>query len=100
MEPCTICIVRSSMMDAYDIFVAGSRTEQPSTSAASAASDEVLWEYKWKEDDSELHGPFNSSQMLEWQEGGFFKDGALVRKVNAKDGKFYSSRRIDFDLYT
>jgi len=37
--------------------------------------------------------------MLEWTEEGFFDDGVLVRKVGAT-GQFYSSRRIDFDLYT
>lgn len=32
-------------------------------------SDEVMWEYRWKnEDDEEIHGPFSSTQMKEWAE--------------------------------
>ncbi|ELT91715.1 hypothetical protein CAPTEDRAFT_148353 [Capitella teleta] len=70
-------------------------------SDGASASDEIKWEYKWEDkEDDELHGPFTSAQMLEWQEAGFFKDGVLVRKVDAVDTKFYTSKRIDFDLYT
>ena len=29
--------------------------------------DTVMWEYKWKNaDESEIHGPFSSTQMAEW----------------------------------
>ena len=60
--------------------------------------DEVMWEYKWTDkDDEELHGPFNSSQMLAWSEDGFFKSGVLCRKVK-QGGQFYNSSRIDFEL--
>ncbi|XP_060079259.1 CD2 antigen cytoplasmic tail-binding protein 2-like [Ylistrum balloti] len=60
---------------------------------------EVMWEYKWEEQsDAELHGPFTSSQMLQWTEEDYFPDGVFVRKVNTD--KFYNSRRIDFELYT
>ncbi len=35
------------------------------------ASDEVAWQYKWKEDtDDKIHGPFTSQQMADWQEQG------------------------------
>ena len=70
------------------------------TSSLPSSSDEVKWEYKWEnKDDAELHGPFTSSQMLDWQEAGFFKDGVYVRKLTEKGSQFYSSLRIDFDLY-
>lgn len=62
---------------------------------------EVSWEYKWdNEEGAELHGPFNSTQMSEWVDSGYFPDGVWVRKIAAGDLQFYSSKRIDFDLYT
>ena len=34
--------------------------------------DEVMWEYKWENEEGvELHGPFSSTQMLEWTESGY-----------------------------
>ncbi|XP_064612880.1 CD2 antigen cytoplasmic tail-binding protein 2 homolog [Liolophura sinensis] len=63
-------------------------------------SSEVMWMYKWEErEDCELHGPFSSSQMLHWADEGYFGKGVLCKKVGS-DGQFYSSKRIDFDLYT
>lgn len=58
-----------------------------------------MWEYKWTQGDPELHGPFTSLQMMQWSDDGFFKDGVMCRKVK-KGGDFYSSKRIDFELYT
>ena len=59
----------------------------------------VKWEFKWEDtDDAELHGPFTSQEMLDWSEDGYFKEGVFVRKVDS-NAQFYSSRRIDFDLY-
>jgi len=62
---------------------------------------EEMWEYKWEDvTDAEIHGPFTSLQMLEWTEENYFPDGVFVRKTSsAPDGAFYSSRRIDFELY-
>jgi len=62
--------------------------------------DEVHWHYRWKdsEDEDEIHGPFNSTKMLQWQESGFFDKGVLVRKVGTTE--FLDGKRIDFDLYT
>lgn len=63
-------------------------------------SDEVMWEYKWEDkDDEEIHGPHTSSEMFTWTEDGYFKTGVYCRKVGT-DSQFYSSKRIDFDLYT
>lgn len=74
----------------------------PATSADAGVSveDEVMWEFKWKnEEDAELHGPHSSQKMLEWQESGFFAAGVWCRKVGTST-EFASSKRIDFDLYT
>lgn len=60
--------------------------------------DEVLWEYRWENKDSaELYGPFTSSQMQEWVDQGYFSDGVYCRRISG--GQFYSSHRLDFDLY-
>lgn len=65
---------------------------------SSLHSNEVCWMYKWRDDDTEVYGPYSSSQMLHWTNEGYFPDGILVRKANT-EGQFYSSKRIDFDLY-
>jgi len=64
---------------------------------ASVEMDEVMWEFKWKEDDSELHGPHSSQTMLDWQEAEYFSEGVKVRKVGGTE--YLDSKRIDFDLY-
>ncbi|KAL3856392.1 hypothetical protein ACJMK2_011159 [Sinanodonta woodiana] len=70
-----------------------------SQKATSTKTDTVKWEYKWENiADAEIHGPYDSSQMFDWTEDGYFPDGVFVRKVGS-DGQFYSSKRIDFDLY-
>lgn len=59
---------------------------------------ELLWEFKWKENDVNLQGPYNTKQMHKWSKSGYFKNGVYVRKVGDLTN-FYSSSRIDFDLY-
>ncbi|XP_071943903.1 CD2 antigen cytoplasmic tail-binding protein 2-like [Antedon mediterranea] len=62
--------------------------------------DEVYWEYRWEDKEgAAIHGPFTSTQMQEWVDKDYFPDGVLVRKVNS-GANFYTSKRIDFDLYT
>ncbi|XP_023296251.2 CD2 antigen cytoplasmic tail-binding protein 2 homolog [Lucilia cuprina] len=59
---------------------------------------ELLWEFKWNENDTTLQGPFNTKQMLKWSNDGYLKNGVYVRKVG-EQSNFYTSNRIDFDLY-
>ncbi|CAM4366856.1 hypothetical protein PO909_001562 [Leuciscus waleckii] len=67
----------------------------------SLVSDEVMWEYKWdNEENSELYGPFSSQQMQDWVDEGYFKDGVYCRKIDQGGAPFYNSKRIDFELYT
>jgi len=41
-------------------------------SSTAQSLEEVMWEYKWENEEGvELHGPFSSSQMLEWTESGY-----------------------------
>ncbi|PAA79451.1 hypothetical protein BOX15_Mlig019670g3 [Macrostomum lignano] len=65
----------------------------------------VFWYYRVSDDpNAELMGPFSSQRMLEWAESDTGWPGGhrtvFVRKRDAApDAPFYSSTRIDFDLY-
>ena len=62
--------------------------------------NEVKWEYKWENTDTaEINGPYTSLSMQQWVDEGKFPDGVFARKYGS-GGEFYSSKRIDFDLYT
>jgi CD2 antigen cytoplasmic tail-binding protein 2 len=58
----------------------------------------LMWEYKLTQDEGDtVHGPFTTEQMSKKAENGDFKENVFVRKIG--DERFYSSARIDFDLY-
>lgn len=62
-------------------------------------SDDMQWEFKWENDEkAEIHGPHSSSEMQNWVSQGYFESGVWVRRVG-QQGDFYTSRRIDFELY-
>jgi len=64
-------------------------------------SEEVMWEYKWEnEDKSEIYGPFTSQQMQGWVDEGYFSSGVYCRRLDQEGSQFYSSKRLDFELYT
>lgn len=64
-------------------------------------SDEVMWEYKWEnEENSEIYGPFTSQQMQGWVDEGYFTSGVYCRRVDQAGSQFYNSKRLDFELYT
>ncbi|XP_045502863.1 CD2 antigen cytoplasmic tail-binding protein 2 homolog isoform X1 [Colias croceus] len=74
-----------------------SKNENPEEGESS--SNEVKWEFKWSQDDNaEISGPHSTGQMNKWATEGYFKTGVWVRK-NGEDSQFYSSNRIDFELY-
>lgn len=92
------------MLQSWEIVVEKDKNDDKNNSSekeeSDDKSDEVMWLYKWENtDDAEIHGPYSSSQMLQWTEENYFPDGVFCKKANA-DGQFYSSKRIDFDLYT
>lgn len=59
----------------------------------------VKWEFKWsQDDDANISGPHTTEQMNKWSSEGYFKTGVWVRK-HGEDSQFYSSNRIDFELY-
>lgn len=72
----------------------------PDSEAAKPPHDsgEVSWEFKWEKNSDEISGPHSSEQMLKWTEDGRFKKEVWVRKCG-QPGEFYTSKRIDFDLY-
>lgn len=91
--------------DDFDVKgVASSDAEKLATASAEEEekkSNEVQWEFKWEEkEDAPVYGPHSSLEMLHWVEEGYFKDGVLVRRINEASSVFYSSKRIDFELYT
>ena len=62
-------------------------------------SNEISWQFRWENtEDSEIHGPHTSDEMLKWQDSVFFEKGVFVRKVGTEE--FLDGKRIDFDLYT
>ncbi|KAG5892646.1 hypothetical protein JTB14_025441 [Gonioctena quinquepunctata] len=58
---------------------------------------ELMWEFKWKIEDEEIHGPHTTGQMIKWSKEKYFKSGVMVRKCG--ESNFYTSNRIDFELY-
>ena len=90
--------------DALDMFAdslddnsTAKESEPTKPAVPSLEEEEVMWEFKWKQEDEEVHGPHPSQSMLDWQESGYFSDGVLVRKVGTEE--FRNSQRIDFELY-
>lgn len=80
-----------------DMFADGDAKEETQVSTESTVS----WLLKWEDTDgAQVHGPFTNDQMMNWTSNGYFEKGAFVRQVGKQDSKFYSTRRIDFDLYS
>jgi CD2 antigen cytoplasmic tail-binding protein 2 len=71
---------------------------KPNDKPEKVAEPKLMWEYKMtqSEDDAVL-GPFSTEEMSKKADNGDFKEHVFVRKVG--DERFYSSKRIDFDLY-
>ncbi|BES95049.1 GYF domain [Nesidiocoris tenuis] len=65
--------------------------------AEETQSNEVMWEYKKGENDEKIKGPFTSAQMEKLSKSGQFGSGVLVRKIGSE--QFYTSNRMDFDLF-
>jgi CD2 antigen cytoplasmic tail-binding protein 2 len=39
------------------------------------------WEFKWSNDDDEIHGPYSTQEMLAWLEHGYFNESVVIRKA-------------------
>lgn len=77
--------------------IAGSSME---VNTSSKSEEQILlWEFKWKAEDENIHGPYPTTQMIKWSKENYFKEGVMVRKCGEGDSNFYTSNRIDFELY-
>lgn len=59
---------------------------------------EIQWEIKRDLNDINVEGPYSSEQMNTWIKENYFKAHVWVRKVGSNN-EFYSSKRMDFELY-
>lgn len=76
----------------------GDKEKEKIVGTSSELPHELMWEFKWNQDKDKIEGPFNTKQMLKWATEGYFKTGVWVRKCG-EDSNFYTSNRIDFELY-
>jgi CD2 antigen cytoplasmic tail-binding protein 2 len=68
---------------------------------ATDEANDVTWEFKWEnKDDAQIFGPNTNEQMKKWVGEGYFESGVWVRQIGKSDSQFYTSKRIDFDLYS
>lgn len=72
--------------------------DEQSANVAAVDSNAITWEFKWKPEDDQIHGPFSTQQMQQWVVEGYFNDGVLVKKCGTQTD-FNTSKRIDFELY-
>lgn len=75
-----------------------SQSKGAETTELGMDDSKLLWEFKWKLDDTKLEGPYTTDQMYKWSQEGYFKEGVFVKK-SGSDTQFNSSNRIDFELY-
>lgn len=71
---------------------------QPDVGTSSTNKNQLQWFFKWEQDKDKVEGPFSTEQMSKWSDEGYFKTGVWVQK-EGEDANFYSSNRIDFELY-
>lgn len=93
-------------MYADDFEVKEKKLKEPGKSVTFAKPEEkaaeeepkLMWEYRLTQDEADtVLGPFTTEEMSKKADNGDFKENVFVRKVG--DERFYSSARIDFDLY-
>lgn len=65
---------------------------------ANGQNDDIMWEFKWEQNSDKTEGPFTSRQMHEWATDGYFGEGVYIRRYG-KQGGFYSTRRVDFEIF-
>lgn len=78
--------------------IASTTLEDPGISE-STEKQALMWEFKWNAEDDKILGPYSTTQMIKWAKDKYFKDGVMVRKCGGEDPRFYTSNRIDFELY-
>ncbi|PVU99447.1 hypothetical protein BB559_000684 [Furculomyces boomerangus] len=64
-------------------------------SVSTTSSSDIMWEYKWSNNPGvDTWGPFPSSNMQSWKDGGFFNEETVVRKVG--DSTFTPALKTNF----
>lgn len=54
----------------------------------------MMWEYRWSDGrDGEIHGPYEGSMMVQWNQAGYFGEGVEFRRLGDEGGW---SRVVDF----
>ncbi|XP_043645060.1 CD2 antigen cytoplasmic tail-binding protein 2 homolog [Drosophila teissieri] len=96
---------KPKVADDIDMYADNFETKELERSKASndsskptTTTSEVTWEFKWSQEETEIQGPFSTEKMLKWSQEKYFKNGVYVRKCG-ENTNFYTSNRIDFDLY-
>lgn len=92
--------------DDFDEKEVGKLNTDTSTTESKTENNELMWEYKVSQTDTDdkIIGPFTTVVMQKKVESGDFKECVFVRKVikdrkDDDDSRFYSSARMDFELY-
>lgn len=76
----------------------GESSKQNEPTELGMDDSKLTWEFKWKLEDNECHGPYSTDQMYKWSLDGYFKDGVFVKKCGTET-QFNSSNRVDFELF-
>ena len=63
-----------------------------------SVGNDVKWEIKRSLEAEAIEGPYSTEQMNKWVREDHFKGQVWVRKYGSSN-EFYSSKRIDFELY-
>ncbi|GJQ79771.1 hypothetical protein Trydic_g23243 [Trypoxylus dichotomus] len=72
--------------------------EDANAESTSTEAKKLMWEFKWDQNKEDIEGPYTTEQMYKWANEGYFKTGVWVRKCG-ENTNFYTSNRVDFDLY-
>lgn len=62
------------------------------------SGNDLKWEIKRSLEAEAIEGPFSTQQMNKWIHENHFKEQVWVRKYGSNH-EFYSSKRVDFELY-
>ncbi|KAI4454840.1 protein lin1 [Holotrichia oblita] len=76
----------------------GDTTTEGESVESTSTDKKLMWEFKWDQNKDKVEGPYTTEQMNKWANEGYFKTGVWVRKCG-ENTNFYTSNRIDFDLY-
>jgi CD2 antigen cytoplasmic tail-binding protein 2 len=67
-----------------------------SISKATASAGPKMWQYRWSDarDGGDIHGPYEGTMMVAWQEAGYFGEGVEFKRTDDESGEW--SRWVEF----